>query len=102
MEVKLFKNGNIHIKFDQEFIKKLNIEVGRIKKWIHTPKEASEEINISEFKITDLDHKCIYIKSIMRSGFITIIDRHCALEIATIRRFLRAFIYLNFSIKEII
>jgi len=62
MEVKLFKNGNIHIKFDQEFIKKLNIEVGRIKKWIHTPKEASEEINISEFESNKYFNSSIKIK----------------------------------------
>ena len=49
--VKLFKNGNIHIKFNQEFIKKLNIEVSRLKKWINNPKDAQEEMhNITEFE----------------------------------------------------
>lgn len=49
--VKLFKNGNIHIKFNQEFIKKLNIEVSRLKKWINNPEDAQEEMhNITEFE----------------------------------------------------
>ncbi|MDB2550545.1 DUF4942 domain-containing protein [Rickettsiales bacterium] len=49
--VKLFKNGNIHIKFNQEFIKKLNIEVARLKKWINSPKDAEQEMdNITEFE----------------------------------------------------
>jgi hypothetical protein len=46
MEVKLFKNGNIHLKFNQEFIKKLNIEVSRLKGWIRSPKQAQEEMNL--------------------------------------------------------
>ena len=39
---------NLHIKFNQQLIKMLNVEFGRLKGWIKTPKEASEELNISE------------------------------------------------------
>jgi hypothetical protein len=36
---------------NQEFIKKLNIEVSRLKKWINNPKDAQEEMhNITEFE----------------------------------------------------
>jgi hypothetical protein len=46
MEVKAFKNGNLHIKFNQEIIRKLNVEFGRLKGWLHNPIQASEELNI--------------------------------------------------------
>jgi len=44
MEVKAFKNGNLHIKFSQDFMLALNVEMGRLKGWIHTPEEAAEEL----------------------------------------------------------
>jgi len=47
-KIKYHKNGNIHIKFNVEFIKKLNIEVSRLKKWINTPNDACEEMNLSK------------------------------------------------------
>jgi len=46
-EVKAFKNGNLHIKFNQKFIRTLNIEFGRLGGWIKSPKEASEEMGYS-------------------------------------------------------
>lgn len=46
MEVKAFKNGNLHIKFNQDFMCKLNVEFGRLKGWLKTQKQASEELNI--------------------------------------------------------
>lgn len=45
-EAKAFKNGNLHIKFNQEFMCRLNVEFGRLKGWIKSPKEATEEMNI--------------------------------------------------------
>jgi len=47
MEVKVFKNGNIHIKFNQDFIRKLNVEFGRLKGWLKNPQEAAKELDIS-------------------------------------------------------
>ena len=41
-------NGNVHFQFNKEFIKKLNLEVGRLRGWIKTPKEAAENFDISE------------------------------------------------------
>ena len=40
-------NGNVHFQFNQEFIKKLNLEVGRLRGWIKTPQEAAEEFDIT-------------------------------------------------------
>ena len=45
-QIRAFKNGNIHFKFDQNFIKALNIEASRLLGWIKTPEEASEEMGI--------------------------------------------------------
>jgi hypothetical protein len=46
MLVKGFLNGNIHIKFNQQFMKKLNIEFGRLKGWLKNHEQASQELNI--------------------------------------------------------
>lgn len=46
MSVKAYKNGNIHIKFNQKFLRKLNVEFGRIKGWLRNHKQAAEELNI--------------------------------------------------------
>ncbi len=60
MEVKIFKKGTVHIKFNQEFIKKLNVNVSRLLCWIKDKSQASEmgmtesefEANIVNSKIT--------------------------------------------------
>lgn len=46
MEVRAFKNGNLHIKFDQDFMCRLNVEFGRLKGWIRSHEEASQELGI--------------------------------------------------------
>jgi len=46
MSVKAFKNGNLHIKFNQDFIRTLNVEFGRLKGWLTNHVQASEELNI--------------------------------------------------------
>ena len=46
MEIRVYKNGNIHCKFNQEFMKKFNIEAGRLFGWIKSPQEASVELDI--------------------------------------------------------
>jgi hypothetical protein len=42
-EIKVFKNNNIHIKFNQDFIKALNIEASRLNNWIKSPDQAAQE-----------------------------------------------------------
>lgn len=49
--VKLYKNGNRHLKFNTEFMRKLNVEAARICKWIHSKEEAKEEFGYSETEI---------------------------------------------------
>jgi len=46
MNIRAYKNGNIHCKINQEFMKKLNIEAGRLNGWIKSQKEASDEMGI--------------------------------------------------------
>lgn len=48
MNVKTFKNGNLHIKFNKKFIQKLNVEFGRLKGWLKDKSHASRELNIPE------------------------------------------------------
>lgn len=45
MEVKAHLNGNIHVRFNQKFALALNVEYGRLKGWIHSGKQAAEEMN---------------------------------------------------------
>ncbi len=43
VECKIFKNNNIHFKFNQNFIKAFNIEAARLNGWIQSAQEAAEE-----------------------------------------------------------
>jgi len=45
--IKGFQNGNVHYQFNKKFIKKLNLEVGRLRGWIKSPSEAAEEFDIT-------------------------------------------------------
>jgi hypothetical protein len=45
-EASAYKNGNVHIKFNQKFLRRLNVEFGRLKGWIKSPKEAVKEMDI--------------------------------------------------------
>ena len=49
--VKLYKNGNKHMKFCKEFMQKLNVEMARINGWIHSKEEAAEEMEMSAAEI---------------------------------------------------
>ena len=49
--IKLYKNGNRHLKFDPNFMKKLNIEMARINGWIHDKREAQKEFNMTETEV---------------------------------------------------
>jgi SAM-dependent methyltransferase len=43
MKARFYKNGNVHLKFNQDFIKALNVEASRLLGWIRSPQEAAEE-----------------------------------------------------------
>ena len=44
--VKLYKNGNRHIKFCKEFMQRLNVEMARINGWVQDKAEAMAEMDI--------------------------------------------------------
>ncbi|UXC30461.1 DUF4942 domain-containing protein [Aliarcobacter butzleri] len=41
------KNGNVHFQINQQFMKKFNLEAGRLNGWLKTPQEAADELDIS-------------------------------------------------------
>ena len=43
MEYKVYKNGNMHVKFNKEFTKAMNVEVSRILGWIKTKEDIAKE-----------------------------------------------------------
>jgi predicted RNA methylase len=43
-DVRAFKNSNLHLRLNKAFILALNVEHGRLKGWIRSPKEAVEEL----------------------------------------------------------
>lgn len=53
MRVRAYKNGNIHCKINQEFMKKLNIEMARLNKWVKDIKECANELEID---ITEVEN----------------------------------------------
>ena len=59
--VKLYKNGNRHVKFCKEFMQKLNVEMARINKWINSKEEAQEEFGYSEKEINEVWNKNLKI-----------------------------------------
>lgn len=46
MEVRAYKNGNVHIKLNQDFQRALNVEAGRILKWVGSAEEAAAEMDL--------------------------------------------------------
>lgn len=51
-QVKGYMNGNIHIRFNQEAIKALNITVGRILKWVNTVDDVVQEMGYTRREAT--------------------------------------------------
>jgi hypothetical protein len=47
MDVRAFKNGNLHVRFHQDFIRKLNVEFGRLKGWLKSTQDAVDELGIT-------------------------------------------------------
>lgn len=47
-QVKGYKNGNLHFRFKPEAIMALNIEAGRLLKWVRSPKEVVDELGYTE------------------------------------------------------
>ena len=64
LEYRCFKNGNIHLRLNQEFMKAFNIEVSRLKGWIHNKEDIINEFD-AELEITKEDCEK-YFKSIYK------------------------------------
>jgi hypothetical protein len=45
--VRAFQNGNMHLHFNQKFMLAINVEAGRLLKWIRNPAEAVEEMQVT-------------------------------------------------------
>ena len=50
--IKLYKNGNRHVKFCKPFMQKLNVEMARINGWVRDKSQAMEELDISAEDMT--------------------------------------------------
>lgn len=46
-DVRAYKKGTLHLRLNQSFIQRLNIEHGRLKGWLKNAKQASEDLEIS-------------------------------------------------------
>jgi hypothetical protein len=46
-DARVYLNGNIHVRFNQKFICKLNCEFGRLKGWLKFKEEAIDELQIN-------------------------------------------------------
>ena len=46
IEIRVYLKGTIHYKFNQDFMKKFNLEVGRLLGWLKDYKQASQELDI--------------------------------------------------------
>lgn len=49
--IKLYKNGNRHVKFCREFMQRLNVEMARINGWIRDKGDAATEMGMSAAEI---------------------------------------------------
>lgn len=59
-EYKYYKNKNLHIKFNQEFLKAFNIEAGRLLGWLKNKQDIKENLE----NITDADIEKYFNKNI--------------------------------------
>lgn len=61
LEIKIYKNGNMHMKFNKKVMLRWNVEFGRIKGWLNKSKESADELNASEQDLTDNYNKVFNI-----------------------------------------
>ncbi len=52
MTVRAYMNGNLHLKLNQKFILALNVEIGRLKGWIHNIQHAAAEMEEKEAEVS--------------------------------------------------
>jgi hypothetical protein len=64
MEVKVFQNGNIHIKLNKKILEKLNIIKGLLDGWITNVNEITDEFDVDE-------NTAIEMINIKNNGFVS-------------------------------
>ena len=73
LEYRCFKNRNIHLRLNQEFMKAFNIEVARLKGWIHNKEDIVNEFD-AELEIAKEDcdkyYKTVYQIETLPSQFL--------------------------------
>lgn len=52
--IRLYQNGNKHLKYDTQFMQKINIEASRLNGWIQDKEEASKEFNLDKNQINNI------------------------------------------------
>jgi len=58
LEVKAFRNGNLHIRMGQRLSLLLNIAVGKLRGWLHNAAQAAEELEDPEAaEVFDVSHR---------------------------------------------
>lgn len=63
MTVRAYMNGNFHIKFDQKFMLAMNVEIGRLKGWIHNVQHAAEEIGEKSDQVAEYFNTAYSLKN---------------------------------------
>ena len=58
VEFKFYKNGNIHFKFNQDFLTKLNVIKGKLEGWLHDKNDVMQEFNVKESEAVQLLGMC--------------------------------------------
>jgi hypothetical protein len=53
-EYRLYQNGNLHVKIKKELIKAWNLEVGKLKNWLHEPEDVAREFDVSMEEATQM------------------------------------------------
>lgn len=54
ISVRAFKNGNMHFHFNPKVMLAINVEAGRLLKWIRHPQEACEEMQVTGAEAEDV------------------------------------------------
>lgn len=49
--IKLYKNGNRHVRFCKDFMQKLNVEMARINGWVQDKSQAAEEMGMTSAEV---------------------------------------------------
>jgi hypothetical protein len=58
VEFKFYKNGNVHMKFNQDFLTKMNVIKGKLEGWLYDKKDVMQEFNVKEAEAVQLLGMC--------------------------------------------